>query len=137
MGASSGGWVPAPFRWREHLGMALLVAAIMPFTALAWPFALFTGFVTGQVWVAQRRGVPMSGAAAAGRVVAAGAGMVGMIVFGLLVGGVVSFAIAALAALSELRSPRGTVRQQVGAKVLLVGAPTLAWLLLFSGAGPT
>jgi hypothetical protein len=137
MGSTTGAWAPPRFRWLEHLGIAALATAIMPFTALAWPFALFTGFVLGQVWLAQRLGRPPAGTGAALRIAAIGAGMVGMIVFGLLLGGLVSFAIAGLAALSEARAPRGTMRQQLGARVLVVGIPALTWLLLFSGTGLT
>jgi hypothetical protein len=57
MGSTTGAWAPPRFRWLEHLGIAVLATAIMPFTALAWPFALFTGSVLGQVWLAQRLGV--------------------------------------------------------------------------------
>jgi hypothetical protein len=136
MSSVTSGWVAPRFRWLEHVGMGIVAAALTPFTALAWPFALFTGILLGQAWVAQRRGTPPAGTALAVRVAAIGIGMVAMIVFGLLLGGLVSFAIAGLAALSEARAVRGTLRQQVGARAFVAGLPAVTWLLLFSGVAP-
>lgn len=127
---------PPRFRWLPQLLVALGCAAVTPFTALAWPFALATGFVVGRVLLVRARGTPPSGPAriAAGALVAVG--FVGMMVFGIAIGGLVAFLIVALAAESEKRAGSGTPRQQVLARVLVVALPTLVWLLLLSGPAP-
>ncbi len=125
------------FRWLPQLLVALGCGAVTPFTALAWPFALFTGFVVGRLMLLRRNGTPPTGAA----LIAVGAlitiGFLGMMVFGIAIGGLIAFLIVALAAESEKRAWMGTPRQQVVARVLVVALPTLVWLLLLSGPAPS
>ncbi len=59
-----------------------------------------------------------------------------MMVFGLALGGLISFLIVALAAESEKRAATGTPRQYVISRAIVVGLPALTWLLLFSGPSP-
>lgn len=128
---------PTRFRLGTQVGIALLAALITPFTALAWPFALLTGIVIGRVQSGQRRGDQMTMPGRIAMVLAVAGGIIAMIVFGLILGGLVSFLIAALASLSEQRAGSGTARQRAAARILLVALPTLAWLLVFSGSGLT
>jgi hypothetical protein len=127
---------PPRFRWLPQVLVALGCAAVAPFTALAWPFALFTGFLVGRVLLQRRHGPPSGRPAKVAAWVAIGAGFLGMMVFGLAIGGLISFAIVALAAESERRASSGSPRQQVLARVLVVVLPTLVWLLLLSGPPP-
>ncbi len=125
--------VPVRYRTRDRVAIAILVTVIAPFTALAWPFALITGLVIGRAQVGRLQGETPSIAERAIRVLAVTGGVVGMMVFGLILGGLVSFLIAALAPLSVQRAAGGTPRQKAGATLLLVTLPTLVWLLVFSG----
>jgi hypothetical protein len=124
------------FRWLPQVLVALGCATVTPFTALAWPFALFTGFVVGRILLMRGRGRPPRGAALAAAGVAVATGFLGMMVFGIAIGGLISFAIVALAAEAERRAWTGTPRQQVLARVLVVALPTLVWVLLLSGPAP-
>jgi hypothetical protein len=124
------------FRWLPHLLVALGCAAVAPFTALAWPFALFTGFVVGRVLLLRANGTPPTGSAAVGVGALVAAGFLGMIVFGIAIGGLVAFLIVGLAAESERRAWMGTPRQQIVARIIVVALPTLVWLLLLSGPAP-
>ena len=92
------------FRWLPQLLIALGCAAITPFTALAWPFALFTGFIVGRVMLLRARAAARRrpGAVAFGALVVAG--FLGMMVFGIAIGGLIAFLIVDLAAESEKRA---------------------------------
>ena len=126
---------PAPVRYRtrEQLGIGVLAAVITPFTALAWPFALLTGLVIGWAQLGRQRGETPSLGVRAVHVLAVTGGVLAMLVFGLILGGLFAFLITALAALSVQRAAGGTPRQRAGATVLVVALPTLVWLLAFSG----
>jgi hypothetical protein len=128
---------PLPrFRWLPQVLVALGCAVVAPFTALAWPFALFTGFLVGRVLLLRSRGRTPTGA---GRIVFATlnvAGFAAMLVFGLALGGLIASLIVYLASESEKRAWAGTARQQLIARALVVGLPTLVWLLLLSGPVP-
>jgi hypothetical protein len=63
-------------------------------------------------------------------------GVFAMLLFGIVIGGLIAFLITTLAAESERRAWMGTTRQQLLARVLVVGLPALLWLLLLSGPGP-
>lgn len=144
-GAAGGGPLPLeapqpplspPFRWRPHILAALGCATVAPFTALAWPFALFTGFVAGRLLLRRERGRPPVGTDLAVTVLLLAVGGAGMFVFGIALGGIVALAITWMAAQSERRVWMGTPRQQLLARVLVVGLPALVWLLLLSGPAP-
>jgi hypothetical protein len=124
------------FRYLHQVLIGLAAAAVTPFTALAWPFALMTGFVVGRMQVAQGRGRRTSRPTRAVEVVIVVAGVLAMMVFGIALGGLVSFLIVALAAESEKRAADATAVQYVLARAIVVGLPALTWLLLFSGRTP-
>jgi hypothetical protein len=125
-----------PFRLRDQVLIGIGAALVTPFTALAWPFALMTGFVLGRIQVSKRYGSPTPRATRALQVIVIAAGFIAMMVFGLALGGLISFLIVALAAESEKRAVTGTPRQYVISRAIVVGLPALTWLLLFSGPTP-
>jgi hypothetical protein len=127
---------PSPFRLRRQVLLGLGAAVVTPFTGLAWPFALLTGFAVGRMQVDGRRGRRVAVATRVAQVAIVGIGMIAMIVFGLVLGGLVSFLIVALAAESEKQVADASPRQYLLAHAILVGFPALVWLLLFSGSVP-
>jgi hypothetical protein len=126
---------PAPAA-RPNLAYLLIVGVaigvVSLFTALAWPFAILTGFVIGRSDVDRRAGRSSTGLL---RVLAVTGGVLAMLIFGAILGGLIAFLVVALAAFSERITESGSAVDQGIGRILvaLVGAGT--WALLLYGLG--
>lgn len=118
----------APLRLSVHLIVALAIAVVTPFTALAWPFAILTGMVIGSDTARRMRGEPTasftSGLAVTG-------GVLGMLFFGAIVGGIIAFAVVALTSFSERAAAYASATDRGVARILLFLVPLLMWLVVF------
>src|SRR5688572_24744022 len=83
----------APLQLSRHLIAAAAIALVAPFTGLAWPFAILTGMVIGKAEVDRRLGIRSSTGARAVQVLAVTGGVLAMLVFGAIIGGLIAFLI--------------------------------------------
>lgn len=128
--ASTSGAAATSFRPYRHIVVGLAIALIAPFTGFAWPFAILTGIVIGKDEVERRRGVRVSTAATVVRALAVTGGVLAMMVFGAVIGGLIAFLIVALAAFSERAAADAESFDRVVARLLLVVIPAIAYVVL-------
>ena len=118
------------FRLYRHVVIGLAVALIAPFTGLAWPFAVVLGIVIGQDDVDRRRGVARSTATKVLRLLAVTGGVLAMLFFGAILGGLIAFLIVALAAISERAAADAEPVDRIVARLILIVLPILAYVAL-------
>ncbi|HSK93186.1 MAG TPA: hypothetical protein VLA76_03910 [Candidatus Angelobacter sp.] len=121
----------APLRLAVHLLVAGSAAVISPFTALAWPFALLVGVLIGSADAKRMRGEPDSTGDAVARGFLAAIGVLAMLFFGAIVGGLIAIAVVALAAFSEKAAAHASPTDRGVARILLFMVPIVAWLIVF------
>lgn len=121
----------APPRFGVHLLIAVAIAVVSPFTGLAWPFAIGVGMVLGSVQAARLRGEPSSLADDVATGLIAGVGVLAMLFFGALIGGLVAFLVVALASFSERVAAEVSPVDRGVARILVLLVPVLAWLVVF------
>jgi hypothetical protein len=118
----------APLRLSVHLLVAVAVGIVAPFTALAWPFALLTGIVLGSADARRMRGEPaaigVSGLAVAG-------GILGMLFFGAIIGGIIGIVVVVLASFSERAAAFASPTDRGVARIILFLVPLLMWFVVF------
>lgn len=119
-----------PLKLATHVVVGIAIGLVAPFTALAWPFALLTGIVIGKGDAGRLRGEAGSSASGIVRVLAVTGGVLGMLFFGALIGGLIAFVVVALAAFSERAAAFATPNDRSVARLLLVIVPVLTWILL-------
>lgn len=122
--------VPSPLKWSTHLVVAAAIALIAPFTGLAWPFAILTGFVIGADRADRERGRKVSGGTTLVRVLAVTGGVLAMLFFGAVIGGLIAFLVAALAAFSEQAAGSASPTDRTVARLLVFFGATIGYLLL-------
>ncbi|HXG26815.1 MAG TPA: hypothetical protein VNL94_08200 [Candidatus Binatia bacterium] len=113
------------------IGVAIGVVAI--FTALAWPFAILTGIVIGKV--ASDRRLGRRDNATVTQFLAVTGGVLGMLFFGVLLGGLIGFLIVALAAFSERVAEDASPVDQVMARIIIALVGAVVWGVLWIGLG--
>jgi hypothetical protein len=118
------------FHLYRHVVFSIVAAIIAPFTGLAWPFAILTGFVVGQDEVDRQRNVPRSIGTSVARVIAITGGVLAMLLLGALIGGLIALPIVALAALSERAAADAEPIDRVVARLLLLFTPVLGYVVL-------
>jgi hypothetical protein len=110
--------------------VGLACGIIAPFTALAWPFAMLTGFVVGKTSAERLVGIRQSGATIFIRYLAVTGGVIAMLIFGAIVFGLVSFAIVALVAFAERMNARTSATDQMISRIALFVIIVLTWIVL-------
>lgn len=121
----------APLRLSVHLLVAVAVGIIAPFTALAWPFALLTGIVLGTEDARRMRGERGSAASSFTASVAILGGVLGMIFFGAIIGGIIGIGVVVLAAFSERAAAFASPTDRGVARIILFLVPVLMWFVVF------
>lgn len=109
------------------IGVAIGLVAMV--TVFAWPFAILTGMVIGSADVDRMQGRPQRGTAL--RVLAVTGGVLAMLFFGAIIGGLFSFLIVALAAFAERVAANTTPTDKGIARILLFLVSIGTWFLLF------
>lgn len=120
------------FRLYRHVVIGLAVALIAPFTALAWPFAIVLGIVIGQDDVDRRRQIQRSAATTIVRVLAVTGGILAMVFFGAIIGGLIALPIVALSALSERAAADAEPADRIVARLVILIVPILAYVALLA-----
>ena len=121
----------APIRIGVHLLVAVSIGIISPFTALAWPFAVAVGMVIGSADARQMRGEPRDFAGGSLRALAVAGGILGMLFFGAIVGGLIAIAVVALASFSEKAAAHASPTDRGVARILVFIVPVVMWLFVF------
>lgn len=118
---------PAPERLNlaYHVIIGVAMGIVAPFTVLAWPFAVLTGMVIGAAEADRMLGRAQRGGLL--RVLAVTGGVLAMLFFGAILGGLISFLIVALAAFSERVAARTTSTDQGIARILIFILTVAIW----------
>jgi hypothetical protein len=123
-----------PLRVATHVIVGIAIGLVAPFTLLAWPFALVVGIVVGKADAARLRGERHVVGDAASLFLAVAGGVLAMLFFGAVIGGLVAFVVVALAAFSERAAAFADATDQGVARILLFVVPVLMWVM-FIGLG--
>lgn len=121
---------PVSLKYANHIACGVAMGLIAPFTALAWPFAILTGFVIGRSDVERGRGIRTPTGTTIVRLAAVTGGVLAMLVFGALIGGLISFLVAALAGLSERAAADASPTDRSIARVIVVVAAVVTFIAL-------
>lgn len=109
------------------LGVAMGVVGL--FTALAWIPAILLGMIIGRSGVEQSKGIKRSIATQILRVLAVTGGVLAMIVMGAVLGGLIAFLVASLAAFSERLIANAAPNDQTIARIFTVLVAAVTWFI--------
>jgi hypothetical protein len=121
----------ATLRLAVHVLVGVTIGVVSPFTALAWPFALVLGMVFGAADARRMRGAKDTAADALARSLVALFGVLGMIYFGAIIGGIVAILVVVLGAFSERAAAFASPTDRGVARTVLFLVPVLMWLVVF------
>ena len=116
-----------------HLVIGLAIGVIALFTGLAWPFAIATGIVIGKANSDRRLGRRQN--ASILQLLAVSGGVLGMLFFGALIGGLIAFIIVALAAFSERVAENTSQVDQTMARIVIGLVGAVVWFALWAVLG--
>ena len=122
----------ASLNYPAHIIVGVAIALISPFTALAWPFALLVGVVIGKSEAAKMRDERSRASESVVQVLAVTGGVLAMLFFGAIIGGLIAFTVVALAAFSERAAAHASPTDRVVARILLFVIPAIAWIVLLA-----
>ena len=132
---ATGGLPPATEKlnvaYHVIIGVAIGVVALI--TAFAWPFAILTGMVIGKFNSNRRLGRAQGSSAV--QLLAVTGGVLAMLFFGALIGGLFAFMIVALAAYSERVAENTTPIDQTMARILISLIGVVVWFAAWSILG--
>ena len=109
------------------IGVAMGVVSL--FTVLAWIPAILTGLVIGRAGVEQRKGVKSGAATQLLRLLAVTGGVLAMLFLGAIVGGLIAFMVAALAAFAERVIADTSAMDQTIGRILVVLIAVIVWFV--------
>lgn len=121
---------PAPLKYVQHLIIGLAIAIAAPFTLFAWPFAILTGIVIGRSEVERAQGIRVPASTTIVRLLAVTGGVLAMMVFGAILGGLVGFVVAAFAALSERVAADASPTDRSVARILIFLVAIVGWIAI-------
>jgi hypothetical protein len=121
----------APLRIWVHLLVAATIGIISPFTGFAWPFALLVGMILGADSARRIRGERTSAGDAIAIGLFAALGILGMLFFGAIVGGLIAIPVSILASFSEKVAAEAPSIDRGVARILLFVVPIVMWLVVF------
>jgi hypothetical protein len=121
-----------PLKLATHVVAGIAIGLVAPFTVLAWPFAILVGIVIGKADTARLRGEPRGAGSAVIQVLAVTGGVLAMLFFGAILGGLLAFVVVALAAFSERAAAHASPTDRIVARILLFVVPVFVWLALIA-----
>ncbi len=116
-----------------HVVIGVAIGLVALITAFAWPFAILTGMVIGKANSDRRLG--RSTGSSAVQLLAVTGGVLGMLFFGALIGGLFAFLIVALAAYSERVAENTRPVDQTMARILISLIGTIVWFAMWAVLG--
>ena len=120
-----------PLRVWVHALIGVTIGIVSPFTALAWPLALLVGMIIGSADARRQRGERDTGAEMVARGLLAGIGVLGMLFFGVIVGGLIAIIVVVLAVFSERVAAHASPADRGVARILLFVIPIVMWFVVF------
>ena len=121
----------APLRWGVHLLVAASIGIVSPFTGFAWPFATVVGMAMGSAHARRLRGQPDVAGDGLMRGIAIVFGVLGMLFFGVIIGGLVAIVVVVLASFSEKAAAYASPTDRGVARILLFIVPIIMWFIVF------
>ncbi len=121
----------APLRLSVHLLVGVAVGIVSPFTGLAWPFALLTGMLLGSADGRRMRGERIATADAFSSGLLVTFGVLAMLFFGAIIGGIIAMVVVMLASFSERAAAFASPTDQGVARILVFIVPIFMWFVLF------
>lgn len=121
----------APLRWGVHALVAVSIGLVSPFTGFAWPFAILVGMALGGDDARQMRGESRDLLGGSFRALAVAFGILAMLFFGAIIGGVIAIAVVALTAFSERAAAHASDVDRGVARILVFIVPIAMWLIVF------
>ena len=121
----------APLRWGVHLLVAASIGLVSPFTGLAWPFAIAVGMAMGSAAARRMRGQRDAAGEGLMRGLAIVFGVIGMLFFGAIIGGLVAIVVVVLASFSEKAAAYTSPTDRGVARILLFMVPIVMWFIVF------
>jgi len=135
-GSAPGGPMAAPaekLNIAYHVVIGVAIGLVALITAFAWPFAILTGIVIGKANSDRRLGRrPRTSAV---QLLAVTGGVMAMLFFGALIGGLFGFPIVALAAYSERVAENTRPVDQTMARILITVIGTIVWFATWTLLG--
>jgi hypothetical protein len=132
----SGGATVAPTErlnipYHVIIGVAIGIVALI--TGFAWPFAILTGMVIGKANSDRRLGRAQRTSVV--QLLAVTGGVLAMLFFGALIGGLFAFMIVALAAYSERVAENTRPVDQTMARIMISLIGTITWFAIWAILG--
>ena len=121
----------APLRYGVHVLIAVAIAVVSPFTALAWPFAIGVGMVLGSGQARRERGEAAGRGDDVATAFIAAIGVIAMLFFGAIIGGIVAILVVVLATFSERAAAHAWPIDRGVARILVFLVPAVVWLVVF------
>ena len=121
----------APLRWGVHLLVAASIGIVSPFTGFAWPFAIVVGMAMGSANARRLRGQPDVAGDGLMRGMAVVFGVIGMLFFGAIIGGLIAIVVVVLASFSEKAAAYASPTDRGVARILLFIVPIVMWFIVF------
>ena len=119
-----------PLRLGVHLLIAFSIGVVAPFTALAWPFAILVGMTIGSADARRLRGETEAWGDSFSRAILVAVGILAMLFFGAIIGGVIAIGVVALAPFSERNAAHASMTDRGVARILLFIVPVVMWFVL-------
>lgn len=120
-----------PLRIWVHALVGVTIGLVSPFTALAWPFAILLGMAFGASSARRERGEHGDFATLLLGALAMAVGIIGMLFFGAIIGGLLAIPIVFLAAFSEMAAAHASPIDRGVARIIVIVIPIALWIIVF------
>jgi hypothetical protein len=120
----------APLRIGVHALVGVAISVVAPFTALAWPFAMLVGVIGGPSSARTLRERTDAGQSLSMALLMA-VGVLGMLFFGAIIGGIVAIIVVVLTHFSETAAALASPTDRGVARIIVFLVPIVMWLVVF------
>jgi hypothetical protein len=124
---------PEKLNLTYHVVIGVAIGVVSLFTVFAWPFALLTGMVIGKSNSDRRTGRAQRSSVV--QLLAVTGGVLAMLFFGALIGGLIAFLVVALAAFSERVAEDTRPIDQTMARIVISTIAVVVWFVVFVVVG--
>ena len=120
-----------PLRIGVHALVGVAISVVAPFTALAWPFAMLVGVIGGSSSARGLRGERTDAGQSLSMALLMAVGVLGMLFFGAIIGGIVAIIVVVLTHFSETAAALASPTDRGVARIIVFLAPIVMWLVVF------
>jgi hypothetical protein len=121
----------APLRIGVHALIGVAISVVAPFTALAWPFAMLVGVIGGSSSARRLRGERTDPGQSLSMALLMAVGVLGMLFFGAIIGGIVAIIVVVLTHFSETAAALASPTDRGVARIIVFLVPIMMWLVVF------